>query len=67
MTETVLFIETADNLDIGDAIDCDGTVTIVGKRDLGQFIELTIMDDFGERDTFIVEPDHEFSVMGVVD
>ena len=67
MTEIVLFIESALNLDIGDAIDIDGeTVTITGIRDETSHIFLTYRDSFNEQIEQAFDPYYEFSVMGVV-
>lgn len=67
MTETVLFIESALNLDVGDAIDINGeTVTITDIRDETSHIFITYRDSFGEKIEKGFDPDHEFSVMGVI-
>jgi len=67
MTETVLFIESAVNLTAGDAIDMDGeTVIVTDVRDEMSHIFITYQDSFGEKIEKAFDPDHEFSVMGVI-
>lgn len=68
MTETVLFIEQASNIEALDSIDIDGTtVTVENVEDNGDSIRIEYRDDFNEQSSITVDPDHEFSVMGVVD